>query len=209
MNKKVTIVLLFLFSAFYSYSQLSWNAKAGMNLSRVTGYEDVDLKPGYQFGVGMDYFFTGHWGIQSSLMLISKGYKTKGNYNYPDEGDIIADKYDRTDNRVYIELPVMLAYKFNITDQINLVLSGGGYVSYGIAGKHKNKITIRDGSKITDKYNTFSERTEKFDTGLGAGATLEFKNKYTIGLIGEWGLKSTIGDFSKNQTYGLNIGYKF
>lgn len=207
--KKVTIVLLFLFSAFYSYSQLSWSAKAGMNLSRSTGYENIDLKPGYQLGIGMDCFFTEHWGIQSSLMFISKGYKSKGNYNYPSEWETQVKTYDRTENRLYIELPIMLAYKFNITDQINLVLNSGGYISYSIAGKHKNKMTLKDGSKTNDKYNTFSDGMEKFDTGLGAGATLEFKNKYTIGLIGEWGLKSTIGDYSKNQTYGLNIGYKF
>lgn len=211
MNKKAIIVFMLFFFAFYGYSQLSWNVKAGMNLSRATTYDgvDVDLKPGYQVGVGMDYFFTEHWGIQSSLMLISKGHKSKGDYYYLPGAEPTAKTYDRTENRIYIELPVMLAYEFGLSKHINLILSGGGYISYGIAGKHKNKITVNDGSTITDKYNTFSERTEKFDTGLATGVTFEFKNKYTIGLMGEWGLKSAIGDFSKNQTYGLNIGYKF
>ena len=180
-----------------------------MNLSKVTGVLGVNLKPGYQFGVGMEYFFTNHWGVQSSLMMISKGYKSEGEYNYPDDWEVPAKKYDVTDNRVYLEIPVMLAYRFNISGGVNLVLNGGGYISYGITGKHKNKITMKDDTKADDKYNTFSGGTEKFDTGLGAGATFEFKNKYTIGLIGEWGLRSLIGNYSKNQTYGLNIGYKF
>ncbi|MDR2920369.1 MAG: PorT family protein [Tannerella sp.] len=211
MNKKGFILLMFLFSTFYGHSQLTWNVKAGMNLSRVTNDQmDIDLKPGYQVGAGMDYFFNDHWGIQSSLMLISKGYKSKGDYNYPPAWEAPAKTYDRTENRVYIELPVTLAYKFKIAAHINLILSSGGYISYGIAGKHKNNITLKDGHTATDKYNTFAKNTtDKFDTGIVGGATLEFRNKYTIGLVGEWGLKSAIGDFSKNQTYGLNIGYKF
>jgi len=192
-----------------TYSQLSWNVKAGMNLSKATGWADISLKPGYQFGVGIEHYFNSHWGIQPLLMLVSKGYKAKGDYNYPLEWNAPAEKYDVTTNRVYLELPVMLAYKINLIDQINLVLNGGGYISYGIAGKYKNKITLEDDSKVTEKNDAFSSGTERFDTGLGAGVTFEFRNKYTIGLIGEWGLKSVIGDYSKNQTYGLNIGYKF
>jgi hypothetical protein len=114
------------------------------------------------------------------------------------------------------------------------VLNGGGYISYGIGGKWNHATTLvffdpafdygpfLDDPTIRTNGSSFSERTYKFDTGLGAASTLEFKNRYTISLFGEWGLKntntaiypqnpsyprSTISE--KNHTYGLNIGYNF
>jgi opacity protein-like surface antigen len=220
MNKKIIAVVLFSFSALNGYSQLSWNVKAGMNVSRVTNwYDETDLKPGYQLGAGMDYFFTDHWGVQSSLMLISKGFKTKGDY-YRHFGDPIEPlpsgwSFKDTQHRIYVEMPVMLAYRFNVSNSIKFVLSGGGYIGYGIAGKYKCTSIYEDGSEHKDSFNTFSPpfgphgySIEKFDFGIGAGMAFEYKNRYTIGLIGEWGLKKIVG-VSKNQSYGLNVGYKF
>jgi len=203
MSKKGITVLLFLFSVLSVHSQLSWNAKAGMNLSNVTDWDDVDMKLGYQFGVGMDYYFNDHWGIQPSLMLISKGYKDKGDYSYPSdwEGDVEYKSYKSTENRVYLEMPVMLAYRFNVADNMKLVLNGGGYISYGIAGKYNKTYTFVDGSGFEDKADTFSGDKEKFDTGVGAGITFEYKSRYTVGLIGEWGLKKVIRN-TQNRTYG-------
>jgi len=215
MHKKIIITVLLLFSALYGYSQVSWNVKAGMNLSTQTLYGVDCLKPGYQFGVGMDYFFTEHWGIQPSVMLISKGYKFNHHVLYQELPQIVS--HDITANRVYVEMPVMLAYRFNMSDNLKLVLNGGGYISYGIGGKRHSKAFYEDGSIDEITVNTFGfdppgtimpRATPRFDTGLGAGVTLEFKNKYTFGLISEWGLKEIDGN-AKNQTYGLNIGYKF
>ncbi|WP_080905135.1 porin family protein [Parabacteroides sp. Marseille-P3160] len=223
MNKRVFVFLLFLFPALPGYSQVSWHAKAGMNFSRVSGWKNSDLKPGYQFGVGLDHYFNDHWGLQPSLMLISKGYKASGiryivngHVEYGEQPENIDFEpyasYKMTENRIYFEIPVMLTYRFNISNNIKLVISGGGYAGYGIGGKLKEDDTLfKDGITRKTKTNTFYSGggPERFDTGIAAGTTLEYNNKYTLGLIGEWGLKSTLGDYLKNQTYGLNIGYKF
>ena len=197
MKKKIITILLFLFSACYGYSQLSWNAKAGMNLSRITNYGEVNMKPGYQFGVGMDYYFTNHLGIQPSLMIISKGYKDKNEIYVGDFEDGYGGyypnaSYNQTLNRIYIELPVMLAYRFNVSGAMKLVINGGGYVSYGIGGKCHYKIAYKDGSTEMANGSSFSERTQKSDFGLSTGTALEYKNRYTLSLFGEWGLKKHI-----------------
>jgi hypothetical protein len=208
--RKINGIVLFLFCTLFVYGQVSWNVKAGMNLSRISGFGEVSMKPGYQFGIGMDYFFTVNWGIQPSLMLTSKGYKSNGDYYFPtwQENPRLLKSYDISENRIYIGLPVMLAYRFNISNNMKLVLNGGGYLGYGIAGKFKNINTLEDGSESKDIADTFGSGTERFDTGLGAGTTFEFKNRYTIGLFGEWGLKSAYWH-SNNQACGLNVGYKF
>ena len=210
MKKKLITTLLLLLVCLSGYSQISWNAKAGVNISNTINSGNVDFKPGYQFGFGMDYYFNDHWGIQPSLMLISKGYKIKGDYYFPPfmENSEKLKSYDITDNKVYVELPLLLTYRFNVSEKLKLIFSGGGYIAYGITGKFKNTNTLLDGSKRKDKVDSFSAGVEKFDTGLAAGAALEYNDKYSIGLSSDFGLKSTQARF-KNRTYGLSFGYRF
>ena len=99
MKKKLITTLLLLLVCLSGYSQISWNAKAGVNISNTINSGDVDFKPGYQFGVGMDYYFNNHWGIQPSLMLISKGYKIKGDYPPFINKSEQLKSYDITDNK--------------------------------------------------------------------------------------------------------------
>lgn len=210
MKKKLIATLLLLLVCLSGYSQISWNAKAGVNISNTINSGNVDFKPGYQFGVGMDYYFNDHWGVQPSLLLISKGYKDKGDYYFPPfmENSEKLKSYDITDNKVYVELPLLLTYRFNVSEKLKLIFSGGGYIAYGITGKFKNTNTLLDGSKRKDKVDSFSAGVEKFDTGLAAGAALEYNDKYSIGLSSDFGLKSTQARF-KNRTYGLSFGYRF
>ena len=208
MKKKLITTLLLLLVCLSGYSQISWNAKAGINISNIINFGDVDFKPGYQVGVGMDYYFNDHWGIQPSLMLISKGYKIKGDYPPFINKSEQLKSYDITDNKVYVELPLLLTYRFNVSGKYKLIFSGGGYVGYGIAGKTKNTATLLNGSTRKDKVDSFSAGVEKFDTGLAAGAALEYNDKYSIGLSSDFGLKSTQARF-KNRTYGLSFGYRF
>lgn len=63
MKKKLITTLLLLLVCLSGYSQISWNAKAGINISNIINWGDVDFKPGYQVGVGMDYYFNDHWGF--------------------------------------------------------------------------------------------------------------------------------------------------
>ena len=211
MKKRIAAIVLFLLSAFYGHSQVSWNVKAGMNLSTVTPMDMNEKKSGYQFGAGMDYYFHNNWGIQPSLMLISKGYKDKvQDFDTPPEWEYPYSwkSFYYTENRIYISMPVMLAYRFNLSGTMKLVFNGGGYISYGIAGRLKGEQTLIDGSIEKIDYSSFSTGTKRFDTGLGAGAALEYKNRYTLNLFGELGLKNVSGS-TKNRTFGLNVGYKF
>jgi hypothetical protein len=232
MNRKIFVVLVLAFSTMYGYSQLSWNVKGGLNLSNVAGSGGIDLKPGYQLGVGMDYFFSDSWGVQSSLMVISKGYQYETDYSgfgygYGDNNPDYVNPFEGwksgyyKENRVYLELPVMLARRFDVSHRTKFIVSGGGYIGYGVGGKYQYTITLDDGSKkdiseidVGSAYywdwnnkSTFQEWKPKFDTGLAVGIALEFNNRYTIGLFGHRGLKD-IGR-SKNQSLGLNVGYKF
>ena len=56
--KKGLIFVLFALVSIVSYSQISWNAKVGMNMSNFTGDSDTDMRVGFNVGVGMEYQFT-------------------------------------------------------------------------------------------------------------------------------------------------------
>lgn len=51
--KKGLIFVLFALVSIVSYSQISWNAKVGMNMSNFTGDADTDMRVGFNVGVGM------------------------------------------------------------------------------------------------------------------------------------------------------------
>ena len=61
---------------------------------------------------------------------------------------------------------------------------------------------------LNNQIDIYTEGVEKFDTGLAVGASLEYKEKYSIGLSSDFGLQSTQSTF-KNRTYGLTFGYRF
>lgn len=98
--KKSLLFVLFALVSMVSYSQISWNVKAGMNMSNITGDADTDLRIGFNAGVGMEYQFTDTWSIQPSLMFSQKGFKLG----------------DAKCNPLYLEVPVLAAARFAVTD---------------------------------------------------------------------------------------------
>ena len=112
--KKGLIFVLFALVSIVSYSQVSWNAKVGMNMSNFTGDAETDMKIGFNVGVGMEYQFTEMWSIQPSLMFTTKGAKAK----------IEESGYELkiTDNPMYLEIPVLAAARFAVADNHNIVV---------------------------------------------------------------------------------------
>lgn len=192
--KKGLIFVLFALVSIVSYSQISWNAKVGMNMSNFTGDMDTDMRIGFNVGVGMEYQFSDMWSIQPSLMFTQKGAKQ-------DEVKM---------NPMYLEIPVLAAARFAIADNQNIVVKAGPYFAFGIAGKEKYEA----GGK-SEKIDIFGDGDDqagmkRFDAGIGVGVAYEI-NKFFIDLTGEFGLtKLYDGDGSgKNMNFSIGVGYKF
>lgn len=190
--KKGLILVLFALVSVVSFSQVSWNAKVGMNMSNLSNSE-MDMKIGFQAGVGMEYAFSDMWSIRPSLMFTTKGAKAK------EEGVKI------TSTPMYLELPVMAAASFAVTENQNVVVKAGPYFAYGIGGK--NKASYEGESQ---KEDFFVDGVKKFDAGIGVGVAYEI-NKFFVDLTGEFGLtKLTDGDKApKNTNFTIGVGYKF
>lgn len=183
---------------------VSWNAKAGLNISNWTGEgtDGLDAKIGFKLGVGMEYALDNTWSLQPSLLLSSKGTKASG--------DVNGYSAKVTVNQMYLELPVNLQARMPISNNTNFVIAAGPYFAYGVGGKSTGKVSANGQTESGDTDTFGSDGLKRFDAGLGFGVSLEF-NKVIIGLESQLGL-TKLGDGDnapKNINFGITAGYKF
>ena len=190
--KKSILLVMFALLSVAGFSQVSWNAKVGMNISNFTGDLDVSAKVGVK------------WLLQPSLFLSQKGAKFSAT--------VSGDEADVKFNAMYFELPIMMAARFNVANNTNIVVSAGPYMAYGVGGKTRTKMRI-GGAKTDIKENTFgSDAFDRFDAGLGVGVAAEF-GRIIVGLDGQFGLVKlmdmNIDSNPKNINCAITLGYKF
>lgn len=197
MKKFLMTAVLGMF-ALAGFSQVKWDAKFGMNFSNMTKDSEAKALPGFHLGVGMDYGFSENWSLQSGLLISSKGYKYK-------EGE-----YKETTRPIYLDIPILAAYKFNISDNTKFVINAGPYLAFGLGGK--NKV---DG--IDESEKVFGDDGwKRFDLGIQYGVGLEIGEHYLANLTGQNGFISPYdfpdgydGDKPKNMTFSIGVGYRF
>ena len=161
MKKYLLTVLLGVF-AIAGFSQVKWDARFGMNFSNQTKLDDGKALPGFTMGVGMDYGFTENWSLQSGLMITSKGFKVK------EMGEKI------TVRPIYLDIPILAAYKFAISDNAKFVVNAGPYMAIGLGGKAKWDDV--DAKLFDDKGKDW----KRFDLGIQYGIGLELGEHYLV-----------------------------
>lgn len=198
MKKFLMTVVLGMF-ALAGFSQVKWDAKFGMNFSNMTKDSEAKALPGFHLGVGMDYGFSENWSLQSGLMISSKGYKY-------DKDVLGADFKARP---IYLDIPILAAYKFNISDNTKFVINAGPYLAFGLGGKGKFDV---DGAEDIKVFKG-EEGMSRFDLGIQYGIGLEISEHYLVNLTGQngficpWDIDE--GDKPKNMTFSIGVGYRF
>lgn len=198
MKKFLMTAVLGMF-ALAGFSQVKWDARVGMNFSNMTKAEGTKALPGFNLGVGMDYGFSENWSLQSGLMISSKGYKIK----------------DYSKSRpIYLDIPILAAYKFNISDNTKFVINAGPYLAFGLGGKCK----FDEGGdyKLFKGEDGEDAEYSRFDLGIQYGIGLEIGDHYLVNLTGQNGFISPFdypdgydGDKPKNMTFSIGVGYRF
>lgn len=201
--KKLVLTMLFGLIALAGYSQARWDVQLGMNFSNMTKLDDSKALPGFKLGLGMDYAFTDVWSLKSGLMFESKGFKMK-------EGD-----YKETIRPIYMQIPVMAAWKATITDGVKFVANVGPYFAVGLGGKDKlDWDGEKDDAKIFDSDGLDWKR---FDLGIQWGFGVELAERYIINFTGENGFINPADAIDendnivspKNMTFTIGVGYIF
>ena len=194
MKKFLMTAVLGMF-ALAGFSQVKWDARVGMNFSNMTKDSEAKALPGFNLGVGMDYGFSEDWSLQSGLMISSKGWK------YKEEGEKM------TFRPIYLDIPILAAYKFNISDNTKFVINAGPYLAFGLGGKAKY------GDVDYKLFKSDEGDWKRFDLGIQYGIGLELSEHYLINLTGQngficpWDVDE--GDKPKNMTFSIGVGYRF
>ena len=219
--KKLKLSLLIAFLGIISLvsaQTVSLSVKGGLNMSSFYGdnLSEKTAKPGFHLGVAADLEVMPSVSLQSGLFFSTKGAKYK--HNEPSAGDI---EYDV--NAFYVNLPVHVAYKLEVTPGTKVVFHAGPYVAYGIGGK-RNIVNGWEQGKVEvlgqKEQNTFSKvgGLKPFDTGVGVGIGAEFGKLildlgWDMGLLNISRMNKGIAAIDKenigNQTAYLSLGYKF
>lgn len=186
-------------------NKVTFGVKGGMNVTNFWGdLDDADAKVGLNVGVTLDVGFTERLFLLTGLEYNIKGAKSSGfllDTNSPGYAKL-------TLNPMYIQLPLHFGYKLPIGKTTKLVFRGGTYFAYGVGGKAKLSVSNYGNEKV----DVFQDGLlKKFDFGLGTGAGVELGKitlgmSYDIGLLDIWDVD---GFSARNNSFDINVGYKF
>lgn len=204
--KKLFSLLVMAMFAIASSAQITWNVKGGIGMAtaEMEGAEvDLKFKLVGKIGVGIEKPINNNWSVMPSLELALKGAKSeliKG-----------SDKLEETMSLTYLQLPILAAYRMNISDFWNVAFKAGPYVGYALSGNYEYKETY-GGINDSGDYDMFDEGDAKrFDAGIIIGADFEYQ-RYVIGAEFEYGLTSISAyddvELTNSAIY-VTFGYKF
>ena len=234
--KKIVLVLAMVAVVGAVCAQgLSLGIKGGANMSNLYGKEvkDTKMKLGFNVGVAADYEFESNVAIQSGLYFTTKGAKLSSTNIDQKVGDIkLSGTVDKTANAMYLQVPLHLAYKIDVTPGARVVLHAGPYAAYGVGGKISGKSTVKVSGNVTadqkaavdaalkqinasttSSVNTFDKKMgyKPFDAGVGIGVGAEF-GSLLVDLGWDMGLLNISRNKDvnvKNQNAYLALGFKF
>ena len=235
MKKIVLALAMVAMVGAVSAQGLSLGIKGGVNMSNFYGKEvkDTKMKLGFNVGIAADYEFESNVAIQSGLYFTTKGAKLSSTNIDQKVGDIkLSGTVDKTANAMYLQVPLHLAYKIDVTPGARVVLHAGPYAAYGVGGKISGKSTVKVSGNVpadqkaavdaalkqinastTTSVNTFDKKMgyKPFDAGVGIGVGAEF-GSLLVDLGWDMGLLNISRNKDvnvKNQNAHLAVGFKF
>lgn len=189
-------------------AQVTWNVKGGVGIAANITDADVNTKNKMvaKFGIGAEKQFSPDLSLMPSLEFATKG----GRYGLKNiDGEEELTLY-------YLQLPVLLAYRFNAADYLNITAKAGPYLAYALSGRLRHGYNYA-GNYYESKIDIFdrnlsgiTKTAKRFDVGLDAGVDFEMR-RFVLGLEYEVGLMSMAPNDRTidNQAVYLTIGYKF
>jgi len=220
MKKTIIAILVLLSTLGASAQSLFWDgsdpdktvtlgARLGWNFASMAGKGSgmFDGRKGVAFGAAVDVnlikSFSINTGLYFSMKGCSLGYETT-------IGDMNGVAAKATIAANFLEIPVYASYHLRFTPDSDFQIFAGPYFGCGVYGKLGVK--MRDYENYNeDKTNIFGKKNlgfNRWQTGIGLGASYTFSDRYVVGLQYQWGI-SDVGELMDNQwnLFQLSIGY--
>jgi len=134
----------------FDKSSLYYGARIGLNMSGIGGDASMGTKTGMTLGGVVGMRVSNALFLESGLYYTQRGGKEDGT----------------TAGLNYLEIPALIKYGIQATDEIAIIPFVGPYFSYAISGRIKNKDLNQDQSSFRD--GSFKHPDMGFKFGVGA-----------------------------------------
>jgi Outer membrane protein beta-barrel domain len=207
--KKIALVCFLGLAALTAEAQTRFGIKAGLNLSDVNGKSDgrsfnsdTKMKPSFHVGVIADFSISENVFVQPGILASSKGFKIE-------QSGITAST-----SPLYVEVPVNIGFRTELSDNLKFYVMGGPYVGIGVAGNSK---ISGSGQSETETINWGNDENDsdykRLDYGVNVGVGVEVSNfligaQYGLGLANVFPGGDKDNSF-KNAVIGISVGYLF
>ena len=202
--------LLFVFAmamTMAASAQITWNVKLGGGFAMCAGGNDEgDMKGKFvgKVGAGIEMPLSHNFSLMPSLEVALKGTK----WSFRESGL----SYDEEYSPLYVQIPILGAYRFNLNTDWNLTVKAGPYFAYGISGDSKVSASY-GGDSASEDFDLFSDlEAKRFDVGIDIGVDFEY-HRFVFGLEYERGFTSFAPSYTGvdiyNQAAYVTVGYKF
>lgn len=172
------------FSTERSEEGIKFGIRAGINLNKFTGDAESDAQTGFRLGVAADIPIIESLHFEPSLNFVTRPSKRTGvdvDYDsYSGEYDYCA--WTRKYPFSYLEIPLLISYRYNFSEDWGWRVNLGPYIAYGLGGKYKYSDT--DGETESQKLfgeekNSYGDKWTNFkrlDVGLMFGTGVTYRN---------------------------------
>ena len=200
----LTAAAVFAFS-FANAQDVKYGAKAGLNISSITGdgTEDVSSKIGFQVGGFAEIKISDKFAIQPELLYSAQGAKT----SYADVIEGFDVDVKATQKLAYLNIPVMA--KYYVTEGFSL--EAGPQLGFLLSAEQEATVSF-EGESVTDSADN-KEDFNSIDFGFNLGAGYDVTENINLGVRYSIGLSNILKDSEdskqNNSNIAIAVGYKF
>lgn len=206
--RKIVILLLISLTTYSISAQVTWNVKGGVGFASIKSFndEEVHSKIVGKIGLGLEIPIETDWSLILSLEMAGKGVK----YD-----NCVLDNIEELFLH-YTQIPIVIAYRLNLSNYWNILFKAGIYFAYAFSGKDKYEMNdeIYEEDMFGKEYKEFYG-SRHFDFGLNLGLDFEY-HRFVFGLEYEPGFIPIMKDkyekspvSNNNSASYITIGYKF
>ncbi len=188
------------------YEKNIFGVRAGMNVANMSAQGlSANSKIGFHVAGVYQRLLTSSMPLylETGLQFSQKGCK----FDYVSDAD--EGSASMKLNALYLEIPIMVNYKFHIKDVVTVYPSVGVYYAFGLGGKYKN----------VESYDSFGDKgcLKRSDFGMRISGTVDW-NHFSFGLGYEFGFSNvgkdaeamnTMGAKIKTSNLFISVGYNF